>query len=84
MVACGEEIIFRGTLFRFVDDRWGLWPALVVSALIFGFIHILNPGASLLSSIFIAIEAGLLIFLLLLRITTKGKNKCINSSGKEL
>lgn len=60
-VACGEEVIFRGIIFRLIDDRLGIWWALGISALIFGFAHITNPGASIWSSVAIAIEAGVLL-----------------------
>ena len=61
LVACGEEVIFRGIIFRMIDDRFGLWWALGISALIFGFAHIINPSASIWSSVTIAIEAGVLL-----------------------
>lgn len=61
LVACGEEVIFRGILFRMIDERFGLWWALGISALIFGLVHIINPNASIWSSIAIAIEAGVLL-----------------------
>ncbi|MGM9739502.1 MAG: lysostaphin resistance A-like protein [Candidatus Cryptobacteroides sp.] len=61
LVACGEEVIFRGIIFRMIDDRFGLWWALGISALIFGLVHIINPGASIWSSVAIAIEAGVLL-----------------------
>lgn len=60
-VACGEEVIFRGLLYRMISERYGMWLALIVSSLFFGIVHIFNPGASLWSSIAIAIEAGLLL-----------------------
>jgi len=56
-----EEIIFRGVLFRVVEEGLGTWAALLASALLFGFAHINNPGATLWSSAAIAIEAGLLL-----------------------
>ncbi len=56
----GEEIMFRGVLFRIVEEGLGSWWALVISALFFGAAHIANPGATLWSSAAIAIEAGLL------------------------
>ena len=61
IVAVGEEILFRGVLFRWLDEKWGFWVAILVSALVFGLIHITNPGGTLWSSIAIAIEAGLLL-----------------------
>ena len=56
----GEEILFRGALFRIVEEGLGTWWALGISALLFGAIHLANPGATLWSSAAIAIEAGLL------------------------
>ena len=60
-VAVGEEMIFRGVVFRWLDERWNTWVALLVSALIFGWIHISNDNASWWSSLAISIEAGLLL-----------------------
>ncbi|MBS0200575.1 MAG: CPBP family intramembrane metalloprotease [Proteobacteria bacterium] len=60
----GEEIMFRGILFRVVEEGMGSWIALLVSALAFGFMHAGNPGATIWSSSAIAIEAGLLFGLL--------------------
>lgn len=61
LVACSEEVIFRGIIFRQLDDRFGMWWALGISALIFGLVHIFNANASLWSSVAIAIEAGVLL-----------------------
>lgn len=61
VVAVGEEILFRGVLFRWIDEQFGFAAALVVSAFVFGLVHISNPGGSWWSSIAIAIEAGLLL-----------------------
>ncbi|AIF49332.1 CPBP family intramembrane glutamic endopeptidase [Dyella japonica] len=60
----GEEIITRGVLFRAVEEGLGTWWALAISALFFGAAHIFNPGATLWSSLAIAIEAGVLLALL--------------------
>lgn len=60
----GEEIMFRGVLFRVVEEGLGSWAALLISALAFGFMHAGNPGATAWSSLAIAIEAGLLFGLL--------------------
>ncbi|MCL4504834.1 MAG: CPBP family intramembrane metalloprotease [Chloroflexi bacterium] len=44
-VALPEEILFRGTLLRYLDDtfRWPQATTIVVSALIFGAAHLDNP-----------------------------------------
>nr|WP_085931561.1 type II CAAX endopeptidase family protein [Dyella japonica] len=60
----GEEIMFRGALFRIVEEGFGSWAAIVVSALFFGLAHISNPEATLWSSAAITIEAGVLFGLL--------------------
>ena len=60
----GEEIMFRGALFRITEEGLGSWAALLVSALFFGFAHAANPGATAWSSAAIAIEAGFLFGLL--------------------
>lgn len=60
-VGVGEEMVFRGIIFRQIDERWNTWTALIVSALLFGFMHISNDGATWWSSLAIAIEAGLML-----------------------
>lgn len=60
-VACSEEVIFRGVLFRLIDERFGCWWAMGVSSLVFGFSHMFQPEATVWSSIAITVEAGLLL-----------------------
>lgn len=60
-VAVAEEVFFRGVVFRLFWIRWGITVALVVSALVFGLVHLINPVASLWGAIAIAVEAGLLL-----------------------
>lgn len=61
IAAVGEELAFRGALFRIVAERRGTAIALAVSAAIFGLLHGLNPGATIVSTAAIAVEAGLLL-----------------------
>lgn len=61
MVAVAEEIIFRGILFRWIDEKWGFVATLIISSLLFGLLHIFQPGATLWSSFAIAVEAGPLL-----------------------
>lgn len=56
-----EELIFRGILFRSVEDLCGSWISLIVSAAVFGLIHLHNPAATVLGAISISIEAGVLL-----------------------
>ncbi len=59
--AIAEEIIFRGVLFRVTEEGLGTWWALAISALFFGGLHIMNKGATVWSSVAIAVEAGVLL-----------------------
>ncbi|GAA0967466.1 CPBP family intramembrane glutamic endopeptidase [Actinocorallia libanotica] len=56
--AVTEELLFRGVLFRIVEERMGTWIALSLTALLFGLAHLPNPNATLWGAIAIAIEAG--------------------------
>ncbi len=56
-----EELLFRGVIFRLVEEWTGTWIALAVSAILFGLAHAANPGATPVSSIAIALEAGILL-----------------------
>lgn len=56
-----EELLFRGVLFRAVEQWLGSWVALVVSSLVFGLTHLLNPQGTMEGALFIAVEAGILL-----------------------
>jgi len=59
--AIGEELLFRGILFRWLEEWTGSVPALIVSSFLFGVSHLQNPGATWLAAIGIALEGGLLL-----------------------
>jgi uncharacterized protein len=56
-----EEMLFRGIIFRLIEEWSGTWIALAVSAAIFGLVHAANPGATWVSTLAIALEAGVLL-----------------------
>lgn len=56
-----EEILFRGVIFRWVERFAGTWVGLFVSSALFGAAHLANPAATWTSTIFIAVEAGVLL-----------------------
>jgi hypothetical protein len=56
-----EELLFRGILFRWIEEFGGSWLALAVTSALFGMAHILNPNATWFSSFAIAVEAGVLL-----------------------
>jgi membrane protease YdiL (CAAX protease family) len=59
-VATIEELLFRGVLFRLVEERWGTLVALIVSCLLFGGLHLINKNATLWGAVSIAVSGGLL------------------------
>jgi membrane protease YdiL (CAAX protease family) len=56
-----EEVIARGIIFRILEESLGSWIALAISAAIFGLLHLLNAGATLLKAGAISIEAAILL-----------------------
>lgn len=56
-----EEVMFRGVLFRILEQMLGSAPALLLSAALFGLLHLSNPGANLVSVSAISLEAGLML-----------------------
>ncbi|MEQ4300650.1 CPBP family intramembrane glutamic endopeptidase [Plantactinospora sp. B6F1] len=59
--ATTEELIFRGLLLRLVEERLGTWLSLLLTGVLFGLIHLVNPDASLWGATAIAIEAGFML-----------------------
>ncbi len=59
--AVTEELLFRGLLLQALERLWGSWVALAISAVLFGVVHLANPGATLWTGFAIAVEAGVLM-----------------------
>lgn len=56
-----EELIMRAILLRLLMRAFGIWPALVVQAALFGAAHLANPNATPVAAAAIAVEAGLML-----------------------
>jgi membrane protease YdiL (CAAX protease family) len=56
-----EEIVFRGVLFRLVEEWGGTWFAVVLSSLLFGGGHLVNPHATMLGALAIVFEGGIFL-----------------------
>lgn len=56
-----EELIFRGVLFRILEEMFGTLIGLIVSSLLFGMAHLFNDNASMLAASFLSIELGALL-----------------------
>lgn len=57
----GEELLFRGVVFRLLEESFGTLVALALSAALFGLMHAGNPGATTVSTVAIALEAGVML-----------------------
>ncbi len=56
-----EETLLRGIVFRILEEKLGSYIALIISAALFGLLHLANPNSSLIVGIGLAIQAGLLL-----------------------
>lgn len=56
-----EELFLRAIVFRISEEGVGTIAAIVLSSLLFGFLHYQNPNATVISSVAIALEAGTLL-----------------------
>lgn len=59
--AINEELVFRGILFRWIEEFGGSWMALLLTSAFFGAAHLLNPHASPIAAVGIAFEAGVML-----------------------
>ncbi|MBV9529289.1 type II CAAX endopeptidase family protein [Sphingomonas sp.] len=59
--AINEEMLFRGILFRWIEEFGGSWLALFVTSGLFGAAHLMNPNASPIAAVGIAFEAGVML-----------------------
>jgi len=72
LVGFSEETMFRGVLFRAFEDRMAIWPAIILTSVLFGAVHLLNVfitgdlGPAALQSLAAALS-GLVFMAILLR-----------------
>lgn len=60
-VAIFEEILVRGIIFRIIEQQYGSYIALIISAVIFGALHLFNADSTWISAVCVGIEGGLLM-----------------------
>jgi hypothetical protein len=56
-----EELLFRALLFKIAEESIGSAAALVLESALFGSLHLVNPGATAIGALAIALEAGILL-----------------------
>lgn len=64
--AVTEEVVFRGVILRIAEERFGSWRALVISAVVFGLIHLAgaadtSAGAMVWGAVAIILQGGLML-----------------------
>lgn len=59
--AVTEELLFRGVLFRIIEEKTGTWLAMLLTGVLFGILHMFNKDATLWGAACIAIEAGFML-----------------------
>jgi uncharacterized protein len=56
-VPFAEELIFRGVIYKWLRENWGLWPGILISSFLFGIVHV-DPsvaGAAFVLGIILAL-----------------------------
>lgn len=56
-----EETLVRGIVFRIMEEKLGSYLSLVISAILFGALHLQNPNSSMVAGLGLAVQAGLLL-----------------------
>jgi membrane protease YdiL (CAAX protease family) len=59
--AFAQELIFRAAIYRITEEWLGTWWALVISAILFGLIHLTSAGATIFTAMSVALQAGILL-----------------------
>lgn len=65
LAAAMEELVVRGYLFSLMRRRWGWKTAVIATSLLFGTLHLFNPGADFTSMLNVTL-AGLFLAIVLL------------------
>lgn len=56
-----EEVLFRGMVFRLLEQTLGSWAGVGISAVVFGSVHAFAAEATVVSTLNTVVEAGLLL-----------------------
>ncbi|WHY79547.1 type II CAAX endopeptidase family protein [Neobacillus sp. WH10] len=59
-----EEILFRGYLFRLIEDKWNAATAILVTSVLFGALHLLTVNGQQLLDVYLILIAGTLVGIL--------------------
>ena len=59
--AFAQELLFRAVIYRMTEEWLGTWWAVLISALLFGLIHLSSAGATIFSALAVALQAGVVL-----------------------
>ena len=59
--ALAQELVFRAVIYRITEEWLGTWWAVSISAILFGLIHLSSAGATIFSTLAVALQAGLIL-----------------------
>jgi membrane protease YdiL (CAAX protease family) len=59
--AVTEEVLFRGVLFRIIEEKIGTYLSMLLTGAVFGAMHLFNEDATLWGALAIAVEAGFML-----------------------
>jgi uncharacterized protein len=59
--ALAQELIFRAVIYRITEEWLGTWWAVAISGILFGLIHLSSAGATIFSTIAVALQAGVIL-----------------------
>ena len=65
LAAMGEEIVFRGVVFRMIAYQIGFSPGIIISSFLFGFSHLPNPSSTIWCALAVSLGVGCYLALLL-------------------
>ena len=59
--ALAQELVFRAVIYRITEEWLGTWWAVSISAILFGLIHLSSAGATIFSTLAVALQAGVIL-----------------------
>lgn len=69
-----EEFLYRGYIFRLLEEKWNSLVAVLIPSFLFGIIHILNIGVADKTSLFLVVVGGTSVSIMLAMIVYKTRN----------
>ncbi len=59
--AVGQELAIRGLIYRILEETFGTWLTLLLTAILFGWLHLASPEGTALGAVAVAVEGAALL-----------------------